>query len=304
MNKKKLIFSMVLALYSSSVLANWEYDGYYTRDGHYSDKGARFVLGARGGVTYGTGSMKNKVGSLYAFDGESEFNVSSLPVKENFSKFGFAANANIGFVVPTYSNWRIELEWDKIAKTEYNQIPLFSGSVEVTNLDGSKDTQNKNSGGVSSSITTDVISAMVYYDFFGDEKHKTANQFIPYVGLGIGYANSRTTLKLSDIYGDLSNYGIGGYDPDLRDYGFVESDGDIINFYESTVDNANVAALGSVGIAYGLTDSMFLDLNAKVIYIPEVKWKLSNETGSQYRDWFSAENMFHMNFTLGLRFEF
>jgi len=300
MNKKILIFSTIVALCSSNVFANWEYDGYYTKEGHYIDNGARFVVGIHGGMSYGIANMKNKVGSLDVY-GEEEtpiYNVASLPVAENYSKFGFAANASIGFVLPEYSNWRIEAGWDKIAKTEYNQIPLFSGKAEVYGVE-----QQLNSGGVASSVSTDIISAMVYYDFF-DGDVKTAHSLVPYIGFGVGYANSRTTLKLSDIYGDLANFGA-GYDSDLLNYGYTESaSGDVIHFYESTVDNANVSILGSAGLAYGLTDSIFLDLNAKVIYLPEVKWKLSNEAGTQYRDWFSAENMINMNLTLGLRFEF
>ena len=49
---------------------------------------------------------------------------------------------------------------------------------------------------------------------------------------------------------------------------------------------------------------MFMDFGVRAIYIPRVKWELSNEDGTKHREWFSAENLFYVNAMLGLRFEF
>ena len=60
------------------------------------------------------------------------------------------------------------------------------------------------SGSVQSTVSTDIISAMFFYDFF-DGLYKPLREIIPYVGFGLGYADSKTIFNLSDLYGDLSS---------------------------------------------------------------------------------------------------
>ena len=111
---------------------------------------------------------------------------------------------------------------------------------------------------------------------------------------------SKTKLHLSDIYGDLTA------DSDLQKYGTIK-DG-VLQFDMPSSDDipssTNIAVLGSLGVAYSITESMFIDLNARLMYIPKITWQLVNSDASQHRDWYSAENMIYSNIMVGLRFEF
>ena len=156
------------------------------------------------------------------------------------------------------------------------------------------------SSGVTSTITTDIISVMAFYDFF-EGNQKQFNKVIPYVGLGVGYASSKTTLKLTDIYGDLSK------DSDLANYGDGYTNDGVIKFVDPPTGSdaptsENIALLGSIGASYGISEYTFLDFNFRLMYVPKITWQLTN--GSAHRDWFAAEDMFYTNFMVGLRFEF
>lgn len=301
--KNQYIFLSIL-LIPNIAGAGWQYNNNYVNDaGYYSDDGARFVIGARGGISYGTAKLKNQIGRLDSVYEDSETNIwrydiSSLPVKNDFQKIAFVGGANIGFTLPGASQWRIEANWDHINKTEYNEIPLLEGNVNlVSESTGEVQTVYTQSGGVASSISSDVISAMIYYDFF-DGINKPINTFIPYMGAGVGYADSKTTLKLSDIYGDFSS------DPDLNTSFNANPEAGIIQFYESNISNSNIALLGSIGVSYGISQTTFFDLNARVIYVPNIKWQLTNVDDTQHRDLFGTDGMLYTNLTLGIRFEF
>lgn len=322
----KSLFLIVACFASMPALAGWQYDGYYIKDGYYTDDGSRFTISLRGGLSLANAKMENKVGnldgyyyinpdtgvavSLTYFADEAEANssgftdiavgnIANLPVKKNFSKTAFTAGGSIGFTVPNHPQWRLEAGYDYIAETEYNEVPLFEGAMQVKGEYNG--TIHVSSSGVTSTISTDVISVMAYYDFF-DGNEKQLNQLIPYVGFGLGYASSKTTLKLSDIYGDLST------NSDLQNYGTPDSSG-IIQF-EGPSDSSkyptstNVAALGAIGASYGISQYTFLDFSARVMYIPTIKWNLVSNDGTQHREWFNAKDMIYTNFTVGVRFEF
>ena len=68
--------------------------------------------------------------------------------------------------------------------------------------------------------------------------------------------------------------------------------------------SVNIAVIGALGFSYGITEFTFLDVGARVMYIPSIKWELTNSDGSSHREWFSASNMIYTNFMVGLRFEF
>ena len=147
----------------------------------------------------------------------------------------------------------------------------------------------------------DVCTPMAYYDFFSGDQ-KPLYTIIPYVGLGLGYATSKTTLKLADIYGDLST------DSDLQNYGTPDLSG-VIQFTPPTdkskyPSSENIAAIGALGFSYGISEYTFLDFGARVIYIPKINWELVNSDATLHREWFSAKDMIYSNFTVGLRFEF
>ena len=321
MKYSKSLFLLFAALCTTPSFANWQSKGYYIKDGYYSDDGSRFVVGLRGGVSFGHAKMKNDVGSLdayyymnqntgevisetawklagnptdYVYAGTGD--LSRLPVKKDFSKTAFTAGGSIGFTVPNYSQWRLELGYDYISETSYNQIPLFEGNLNLN----TGYVAHVSSTGVNATISTDVISVMAYYDFF-EGNHKQLNTIIPYIGFGLGYASSQTTLKLSDIYGDLST------DSDLLNYGTLEND--VIQF-ESPSDKSkyptsnNIALVGALGVSYGISEYTFLDFGARLMYVPTIKWELTNSDGTRHREWFSADNMLYTNITVGLRFEF
>lgn len=320
---------MLIAMFVAPAFAGWQYDGYYVDDSYYTDDGTKFVVGFRGGMSWANSKIENDIGNLesdyyvnvgdgnvisglayetfvanygqaaaeatYEFIGVGD--ISALPAKKDFSKFAFAAGASIGFTIPYHPNWRLEANYDHISETNYNQIPLFSGDLTLS----SGYRAHISSGGVTSTISTDIVSAVAYYDFFEGDK-KTLNTFIPYFGLGVGYATSKTTLKLSDIYGDLST------DSDLQNYGTADSN-HVVQF-ESPSDKSkypssdNIAAIGALGFSYGLAEYTFLDFGARVMYVPKITWNLVNSDGSRHREWFSAKNMIYTNLMLGLRFEF
>jgi len=319
MKSKISVFSLVAILSATSAFAGWQNSGYYVNDGYYVDDGSRFTIGFRGGLSLANAKMKNEIGSLEAnylvnettgsvitelawenLGSPSGYidigvgDVATLPVKKDFSKVAFTAGGSIGFTVPYHPQWRLEAGFDHISETDYNQTPFLEGNL-ITSDDY---LAHIFSSGVTSTVTTDIISAMAFYDFF-DGNQKQFNQFIPYIGFGIGYASSKTTLKLTDVYGDLSK------DSDLVNYGTIGTDG-VIQFADPANNDApvstNVAFLGSVGASYGISKYTFLDFNFRLMYVPKITWQLVN--GSLHRDWFAAEDMLYTNFMVGLRFEF
>ena len=316
----------MLVLCAVPAFAGWQYKGYYIDDGYYDDNGVRFVLGFHGGLSWANAKMKNDIGNLDAYyyvdentgavisemawiaAGEPDGylyagygDLSTLPLKENFSKFAFAAGASIGFTMPYHPSWRLEAGYDHIAETSYNQIPLLSGDLALSGGEIGNAVVNVSSSGAHSTISTDVVSLMAYYDFF-DGMQKPLNKIVPYVGFGLGYASSKTTLKLSDIYGELST------SSDLDGYGTRDAN-DIIQF-EAPSDKSkfptstNVAAIGALGVSYGVAEYTYLDFGARVMYIPKITWELVNSDASLHRDWFSAKDMFYTNVMFGVRFEF
>ena len=320
-----LLLPVLSCLMFGAARANWEYPGYYVGEGAYTDDGSRFIVSVRGGASVGMGTIKNEIGELTPLyymspDGSvimSELgyyqctdrgqcadyipagyvNLGDLPATKDFESFGFAAGASLGWTIPNSPQWRIELGWDHISESEYNASPFIEGEALLFGGSVSDVTAVISSGAVQSKVVTDIISVMAFYDFF-DGIQKPTRTVIPYIGFGVGYADIKTTLQLSDPYGDLS----GIYE--LLPYGVKEQDDSVIQFYRSELSSANIAGVLALGLSYGITENMFFDIGARVAYIPRIRWALSNEDASQYRDWFSAENAIYANIMLSLRFEF
>lgn len=313
------VFTVLSCLAGAPALANWQYSGVYVGDGWYQDDGSRFVLSARGGASFGFGSIKNEMGALTSFYVYNETTgviipegacygdsctgyvpigyaeLGSLPAAKDFESFSFAAGASIGWTLPNRPQWRLEAGWDHITESDYNASPMFDGQLTLQGTDSGLAIQVP-SGSVHSTVSTDVISVMAFYDFF-DGYQKPISQVIPYIGFGLGYADTTTVLNVADPYGDLS------LSAELGAYGELD-DNYVLHFYKSETSSANIAGILALGLSYGLTETMFVDFGARLTYIPKVKWKLSNSDGSQHRDWFSAENMIYANIMVGLRFEF
>ncbi len=325
MKLKKSLFSLLMMMCIAPAFAGWQYDGYYIDDSYYTEDNTKFVIGFRGGLSWANAKIHNEIGNLYGYYYVNETtgdvisamaweaagspagylsagygDLSTLPAKENFSKWAFTAGGSIGFTIPYHPNWRLEAGYDHISETDYNRIPLFDGDLNVSGGDV-EGVVRVSSGGATSTVSTDIVSAMAYYDFFDGNK-RPLNTLVPYIGLGVGYATSKTTLKLADIYGDLST------DSDLQNYGTADADG-VIQFMPPSdkskyPSSENIAGIAALGVSYGIAEYTFLDFGARVIYIPKITWNLVNSDGSQHREWFSAKNMIYSNFTVGLRFEF
>lgn len=304
-------------------MSDWQYPGTYIGDGWYEDDGSRFVISARGGASFGMGSIKNDMGAIandyyispdgstvitakywetcrtgscadYIYAGNA--NLGGLPPTSDYDSFSFAAGASIGWTIPYRPQWRIEGGWDHITESDYNASPMFRGELALAGGDVSGVVIGAESSSVHSNVTTDVISVMAFYDFF-DGLQKPVRRAIPYVGFGVGYADTQTVLNLSDPYGDLS------VQIELEQYGELDDYG-VIRFHRSEQNTTNVAGLLAAGVSYGITETMFLDFGVRAMYLPRVKWELSNADDTKHREWFSAENMIYINAMLGLRFEF
>ena len=320
---KKRIFTILPILFGLTTLpaaANWQYDGIYVGDGWYQDDGSRFVLSFRGGASAGFGTIKNNVGALsawYVVDDagnvqpeivcgglekclESGYTaagygeISTLPPTKNLETFAFSGGLSVGWTLPGRPQWRFEGGWDHIMKSDYNASPLFDGTLELSG--GSVAAIDAPSGAVTSTIQTDIISAMVFYDFF-EGTQKPLRTTIPYIGFGVGYADTTTVLNLTDLYGDLSA------SLDLRNFGTL-NDNNVIDFYQSKYSTSNIAGVLAAGFSYGLTEEMYFDFGARMTYIPKVKWVLTNADGTNHHDWINAEDLIYLNVMLGLRFEF
>lgn len=331
MRKKNLLFLTLLGILTAgNASAGWQYPGTYVGDGWYQDDGSRFVISARGGASFGMGTVKNKVGAIvtdYYVNSDmtmlapsSQFieergdeielvvpdgwyhagyaSLDSLPATKNLESFAFTAGVSLGVTMPNRPQWRIEAGWDQITESNYNSSPMFSGEVELV---GSVDAAYGNlvaglqSGSVDSQLTTDVFSIMAYYDFF-DGLHKPMNKLVPYVGLGIGYASTDTILNMSDPFGDIA------VQQDLAQYGEIINN--MILFYRSKYSSVNVASILSLGASYGISEQVFFDFGLRMMYLPEIKWALSNQDNTKHREMFSSENNIYINAVIGIRFEF
>lgn len=297
-------------------MANWQYSGEYTYSMSAYDNGQRASVALRGGMSYAMAKVNNDVGSIvYSYcinstTGEvfpidaagdcSSYVGATYAGTGNFGDLGasdlsgiaFSGGASVGWILPDTPQWRLELGWDHYSEVDYNKSPLFSGNMELSG----GDTISVESGSVQSTISSDIISVMAYYDFF-DGLYKPLKQMIPYIGLGVGYADSETVMNVSDPWGDLSQV------EDLTNFGTVNDNG-VLQFYRSKTNTTNVAAIGALGFSYGLNENLFLDFGARVAYIPRVKYRLVNVDDSRRMDWFSAKNLIYANVMLGIRFEF
>ena len=322
MRKRNIcILSILSCLYAGGSFAGWQYPGAYVGDGWYADDGSRFIISARGGAAFGMGTIKNEIGAssvqyvvdetdttiipigacLISEGGCSDWydvgfaDLGALPANKDFESFSFAAGASIGWTIPNRPQWRIEAGWDHISKSEYNSSPMFQGVVALDGIDA-----DITSGSVRSQITTDIISVMAFYDFF-EGLQKPSRTVIPYIGFGIGYADSKTVLDLSDPYGDIA------FQFEFQDYGdIVEINGYrmVERFYRSERRTSNVAGMLSAGISYGITEQMFFDFGLRMAYLPRVTWGLTNADDTRHREYFSAQNMIYINALMGIRFEF
>lgn len=309
--RKRILSFLILsaALNGGAALANWQYSGEYTYDMNAYDNGGRVAVSVRGGATYAMAKMQNDSPIVFSYcvsdSGEVQDWTGECPEgfeyatgdmgklgMSKLSEIGFAAGASIGWIIPNAPQWRLELGWDRFSELDYNETPLFSGDLKLSN---GYSIQDLEIGGVQSKISTDLISMMAFYDFFSGYV-KPMHTIIPYIGIGFGYADTKTVMNFYDNSGDLSDYWI------LQQFG--ETDGGVIDFYKATTNTSNLAGVAALGFSYGFVEGVFLDFGARVSYIPRVKYRLTNVDDSRRMDWFSAKNLIYTNVMLGIRLEF
>ena len=328
---RKFVIAILSLGCMSGAAANWEPGGGFT------DDGTRVTIGFRGGVARPvTATMQNDLGAFfvgYSGNGEGYFpndncsglpgaclpmgivDLGRLPVAKEFDSNSFTGGMSVGMRLGGKPNIRAEIDWTRISEANFNARPLFSDNILMMypvldggNLVSAPSVVTFHVGGARTSVSTDIISAMVYYDFF-DGVRKPLGTMIPYVGLGFGYGISTTVLQLSDPYADLSG------DLQMQDFGTCRTVQGITicDFYTSETDTNNFVLAGAVGFSYGIERGIFFDLGARAVYIPRISWALNNglvanvpnsTTTSKERDIFSANNVVYMSIYAGLRFEF
>jgi hypothetical protein len=302
--------------------ANWEYKSETTRSGIWYDDGGRFTFGFRGGLAIAHAGINNDLGSLvpepYWIDGNGilvsenycggyvscaglgytevgQIDIAQLGARKDLNSFSWVGGISVGWRMPDSPHWRIEASWDHISEMEYNASPMFQGLLESTfgyELEAI-------SSGVKSTISTDILTAMIYYDFFDNCREYKC--MVPYIGFGMGYADTQTVLQLTDLYGDLSGQ--------IAMQEFGEYNGATIDFYTSKTSTANIVGALAAGFSYGLDENMFLDVGIKLMYLPKIKWALNNDddpTAASFKskDIFNATGVIYGTITAGLRFEF
>ncbi len=309
------ILSFITALCALNIgaaHANWQYSGGYLYDSGYGDSGSRASVTLRGGATFAMAKMQNDTGSIvysYCYDPISgtfvpddgnctgmEFagagSLDSLGI-DKLSAVAFSAGASIGWVLPYTPQWRLELGWDHFSEVDFNESPLFHGDLHLSE---GYTISGFNVGTVQSQMSTDVISIMMFYDFF-DGMQKPIRTMIPYIGLGFGYADTVTKMRFFDQSGEVSDLTLLA-----PEFGVVENG--VISFYPSTTNTANVAGVAAIGFSYGIDENLFLDFGFRAAYLPRVRYTLANSDDSHHLDWFTAKNLIYANAMLGLRIEF
>lgn len=304
--KKILIPFLVFLVTAPAAYANWE-------PRPFRDDGSRFIISVRAGLANPFANMQNDLGmmnvpwcigpggnTLVACDATYTdvagiVNYGGLGVNAQYNEVSFAFGAAIGFALPNRSNVRLELDWLRIAESGFSANPLFSGTFS-TDLGPAY----MPVAGARATVTSDIVSAFVYYDFFEGNIRPTEG-FIPYIGFGLGFASSQSILMLGDTYGDLSG--------DLSFGIFGEQQGNVFEFFTSETNNNNYALSFAIGFAYGLGDGIYFDVGARASYIPRIRFALNNAAADnpnfyRERDIFSANDIIFLTAYAGLRFEF
>ena len=322
---KRLLVTCCLSLAALTASANWE------AGRPYYDDGARITVSIKGGVSQPSAKMTNQLGSMETYyyywtkDGTKTGEIvgfaindplcygydpanpipcflygmddwGKMTITKSYDSRSFAGGFSVGAVWGGKPNLRTELDWLRIAETSFMANPLFEGEMETTlgTLESNKVLSAR------ASTTTDVISAMIYYDFFKGMT-KPVGTAVPYVGVGFGYASSKATLELTDTTHELSM---------LSFDGFGIQSGETIDFFSSATTSNNFSLSGAVGIALGIQEGVFLDLGARATYVPEIMWSLNNQplvdgkTTYKERPFFSANDILFVTVYAGLRFEF
>ncbi len=329
---QKILTSAFVMLAFTTVAANANWSSVTDRD-----NGARFYVTAKGGATYiQAAKMENDMGSLTVeyFTGTGDglegafwtpisapstagagnsvvigfYDMGALDAVEKLSNVTMFASIGLGFVLPNATQWRVEGSWDHYAKFSADAPTLFRDQEPWNYTVGSDSDSGVftiKSGSMSSTVQTDMYMLMFYRDFFRGVT-KPLNTFIPYVGLGFGYADITTTMQLNDIYGNLSE------DANMQSYGPPVGADKVVHFYKSDTKTQTVALAGSLGASYGFGVGQFFDVGLKVAYIDKIQWAVNNEKAASIdetvaessRDIVSSHNNFYGTAYVGVRFEF
>ncbi|MDR2685900.1 MAG: hypothetical protein LBB23_03975 [Rickettsiales bacterium] len=219
-------------------------------------------------------------------------------ITKQFEVRTLSTNLAAGFVLPNSPQVRMELSWDHLSESRYDTSPLFTGvEGEFIIWDGTNDPDIvpavvPYSGSIASSVSSDIVMMMMYYDFF-DGMSKPQKTIIPYIGAGFGLATSQVQMTLGDSNGVF--YETGSFDP----Y-FDSTNG----FPPSSSSSQGLAVAGALGFSYGLVEHAFMDVGVKAIYANKINWTLINTDNGMEKNIISAGPMIYGIFNIGFRFEF
>ncbi|MCL2758296.1 MAG: hypothetical protein FWE64_03175 [Alphaproteobacteria bacterium] len=325
--KKSLLFALCGMLYVGAADAQWE------RRPVWHDDGMRVTLSVRGGFAMGAGRIRNEYGFMpenyydiynewdifvanatetYVYRvlfGNPEFSgftwdyigtvdIGALSAGGRYKTTGFSGNVAVGFTLPNSPQWRLEADWLHFSETAFKSSPMFNGVGPYS--PGLGDVVTISSSDVRARTTGDIVSMMMYYDFF-EGRAKRPNEFIPYIGFGFGYASMRTVLELLDLFGELSDQ------PSLEHMG--DPGLYVRDFYTSENNFGTIAGTVAAGFSFGIMDGLFLDGSVRLTYIPKVMFSLNNDfvadfPGSRTADVFSVTGLTYTTILFGLRAEF
>ena len=309
---EKFFVAFIFSFVAFGASANWEYGN------PYHDDGGRITISFRGGIARPAATMKNELGNMpinyYVYDNQYIFandnecggnpddcdllatvDVGKLPVAKKYDSMSFAGGAAVGIAWGGSPNIRTELDWLHISESTYRADPLFQGETETNS-----GTLMNVVAAARAKMNADVISAMIYYDFFSGQR-KPNKTMIPYIGAGFGYAIAATELEFTDVYRDLTGLSLDGFG--------TQTAGGTIDFYTSKTQTTGFALSGALGVSYSIHDGVFFDFGGRASYIPKIAYSINNEadgnrTSYKEKPIFSANDVIFLNVHAGLRFEF
>ncbi len=318
---------LLMVLLPTSVYSNWSRP-------YRKDDGGRIYISAKiGGVGIFSSKMENELGKDftseyiviepttnnflmvsriikdYEYNSDTALDTQNLNLgdskpEEKLKSFSFYSSLALGFVVPEHPNWRSEFSWDHIAEFNYDASPMFNQTAYYIDSSSVLHSFNINTGAMTSTNKIDLYMLNFYHDFF-DSNIKKPNEWIPYIGAGIGYASITTKMQLVDLYADLS------YNAAIAAYGYTPTDvlspTGLLDFYESSLQKGSLALSGMFGFSFGFTEKAFLDLGLKLTWIDKIHWGLTDSSSSTTigsKNIIGSDSNFLTSAHVGLRLEF
>ncbi|MHA1541096.1 MAG: outer membrane protein [Alphaproteobacteria bacterium] len=204
-------------------------------------------------------------------------------------KTGFYGVAFGGYL-PNHSNIRIELEWVRHLDFDYRDDKIYVGyqreaddpTIIQTDLDDQMEANFK------SIVSSSHILFNIYYDF--TNRGRVIGEWTPYIGVGLGIAQNKTTFTLIDPQGEL----VHDSSP-LDDYfedGLQKSE-------YGEISHQNFAWGATLGVNYVLSEHLSLDFGLKYSNLGQIEWGFDTSNSM-----LQSDELVAMDFFFGFRFDF